>query len=68
MVLRQPQFALVASSVSTVTSILTMVLTGMAIKYYFVEKDNSTGKKYTISASTFGGVTIIAILLYKLFK
>ena len=68
MVLRQPEFAVIASGVMSVTSIITIVLASFAIKYYFVEKDTSTGKKYTISASTFGGVTIIALLLYKLFK
>lgn len=65
--LHQPQFALIASGVSTVSfSIFFALGVTAGVKYY--GKDESTAKKYMISSATFLGVCIIAYLLRKLFK
>ena len=71
MVLHQPEFALIASSVSIVTLIVTFFTGWEAVNYYqgvTVTKDQSKAKKYGISSATFAGVTFVAWLAIKLLK
>ena len=71
MVLHQPQFALIASSVSFVALLVTFFTAWETIDYYqgiTVKQDHSTSKKYFISSSTFAGVTFVAWLAYKLLR
>ena len=65
--LHQPEFALIASGVSTVSFSIFLALGVTAIVKY-TKHDEATAKKYLISSATFLGVMIIAWLLRKLFK
>ena len=63
----QPEVALPASAISVSTGIATLVLailTGSA----YIKKDNSTGKKYAISAGSLFGATLIAWAVFKVFR